>query len=61
MVSNIEHKSPLGKSDHSVLLFDVNCYTENLNSDKVSVKYDKGDYKSINEYLARDWKKSSRT
>jgi hypothetical protein len=26
MISNLEHVSPLGKSDHCVLNFDFNCY-----------------------------------
>ena len=56
----MEHISPLGKSDHGVLVFEVNCYTETKLYDKISYKYDKGDYQAINEYLTLDWKNELR-
>ena len=39
MLSNIEHLSPLGKSDHSLLQFTFNCYIQQANSERVKYYY----------------------
>ena len=52
MVSDIQLLSPLGKSDHSVILFDFICETE-TNAPQIKSMFQKGDYtkmaKLINE------------
>ena len=54
-VSEICYDSPLGKSDHSVLVFDFKCYTDRQKQSK-TFKYPKGDYKSmIKEIEDSNW------
>ena len=55
MINTIEYMSPLGKSDHSILKFDYNCYTSHGSNQKPRYRYDKGDYTMIKDYLTRDW------
>lgn len=40
MVTDIEHYSPLGKSDHSILKFNFNCYFQQANTERVKFYYD---------------------
>ena len=47
-VSNIQYHSPLGKSDHSVILFDYHCYLD-YSKPKETFIYSKGDYNSMRE------------
>ena len=54
-IDEVQYLSPLGKSDHSVLLFD---YTINFTRDenhKISYQYNRGNYQSINEDLNLNW------
>ena len=54
-VSEICYDSPLGKSDHSVLVFDFKCYTDRQKQPK-TFNYPKGDYKSmIKEIEDSNW------
>ncbi len=55
MLSNLEHLSPLGKSDHCILLFDFNCYFVFNTKQKVYRFYDKGDYINMEKDLDLDW------
>ena len=54
-ISEIEHLSPLGMSDHCALKFDYHLcnaeYTDNINK----LRLDKGDYVSLKEFLNIDW------
>ena len=55
MVENVEYLSPLGKSDHSMLQFDIICTTSEKNP-KISVQYEKGDYeKMLKVFKDIDW------
>lgn len=54
MREKLEHRSSLGKSDHSILTFNFNCYTVRQKLRRRSF-YDKGDYKSMKEVLTHDW------
>lgn len=57
-VSNIEYRAPLGKSDHSVILFDYNCYLDNLSSSKKFL-YDKADFIAIKDHLKdQNWEET---
>ena len=47
MIDDITYESPLGKSDHSVLLINYVCYAETKNDKQMRYYYDKGDYTSI--------------
>ena len=59
MASNIEYQSPLGKSDHSVLKFDFNCYTVIQNYSRKKVYYNKADYNTIREALHKiEWEEN---
>ncbi len=55
MLSNLEHLSPLGKSDHCLLLFDFNCYFVFNIKQKFHRFYDKGDYVNMEKDLDLDW------
>ena len=55
-VGDISYLAPLGKSDHSVLIFDYSCYIDNENSSKKYL-YGKADYNIIKDHLlSQDWK-----
>ena len=45
-ISNIEYQSPLGKSDHSSLIFDFHCYTETKKLTE-SYNYNKADFDAM--------------
>ena len=54
-VSEVEYHAPLGKSDHSVLTFEFNCYLDlQLSTEKFL--YEKADYDAIRDELTeQDW------
>ena len=47
MVDSILHESPLGKSDHSVLVIKFICYAELVNIKRMKYYYDRGDYEGM--------------
>ena len=47
MVDSILHESPLGKSDHCVLIITFICYAELVNTKRMKFYYDKGDYEAM--------------
>ena len=49
-VPEIMYHSPLGKSDHSVLIFDYNCYMNTERSQKTFL-YEKADFDKIRNHL----------
>ena len=56
MVDNIEVNSPLGKSDHSVIEYTYNCYTDRKINDEAKYMYDRGNYDEMRKDLSRrDW------
>ena len=55
MVSDIKHYSPLGRSDHSVLVFDYNCYIVMDSNSRMKFSYDKGNLPAMNSDLSLDW------
>ena len=56
MIDEIIYESPLGKSDHSVLLINYRCYAEINNCKQVRHFYDRGDYTSLVASVDRcDW------
>jgi len=63
-VTNIQHNSPLGNSDHALLKFDfLVCYDVERSRErhrKERLNYKKGDYQKLREiYKATDWKELS--
>ena len=50
MITYIDHLSPLGKSDHSVLSLKINCYSRINTYAKQKIYYYKANYEEI------DWK-----
>ena len=50
-VTEINHLAPLGKSDHSLLTFDFNCYIDYAKP-KERFAFDKGDYEAMRRYLS---------
>ena len=57
-VSNININSPIGKSDHAVIIFDYECYIERTNFKKEKILYNKADYSEIRNYLKQlNWNK----
>ena len=56
-ISDLEYESPLGKSDHIVLIFKYHCYAELVDKDTVKLLYDKTDYEGLNKEIKElDWK-----
>ena len=56
-VSEIQHFSPIGKSDHDVITFNYHCYLDFGKPKEVYV-YSKGDYASMRSELDKiDWQK----
>ena len=54
-VNDITHHAPLGKSDHSVITFDFNCYID-YSKPKEMFLYHKGDFESMrNNLLNSNW------
>ena len=47
MIDNIEYMHPLGKSDHIMMNFVLNCYTEKQEQDSPRFLYHKGNYTCI--------------
>lgn len=55
MVSNLLISAPLGKSDHGVLAFQLNCYVDKMLHIKQRRNYNKGDYEKLRNELRIDW------
>ncbi|MEW8547780.1 MAG: endonuclease/exonuclease/phosphatase family protein, partial [Candidatus Thiodiazotropha sp.] len=56
LVENIEQFSPLGKSDHLIITFNIVCVVSQSNCSTMKYLYDKGDYLSMNTELSSvDW------
>jgi len=55
MIDKIQYESPLGHSDHGVLLFTVNCSTVISEPNDVKWNFFKGDYESMKKGLDVDW------
>merc|ERR1712224_37786 len=54
-VTNIHHLAPLGKSDHSVIIFDFCCYID-YSKPQETFHYAKGDYEGMRQELQySDW------
>ena len=55
-ISDIEYQSPLGKSDHSVIIFKYHCYAELRDKLCPKLLYDKTDYEGLNKEINDiDW------
>ena len=50
-ISNVEVRSPIGKSDHSVMAFTVNCKISASCARQVRYNYNKGNYDKIKDNL----------
>jgi hypothetical protein len=50
LITDIRYRSPIGKSDHIVLLFNIECYTD-LQGSSAKFVFHKGDYTAIDERL----------
>lgn len=62
MVANITFDSPLGKSDHSCIMFDFVCQRDRSNCVRTFYLYNKGDYEAMKEELnATDWSAQLKT
>ena len=64
-VSDIQHHSPLGKSDHNVVIFDYHCYLD-FSKPKDVYSYSKGDYEAMRDHanstgVATDFLKKAKT
>jgi hypothetical protein len=56
IISDIEYCSPLGKSDHSLIYFNFNCYIQHENTERVKYYYDKADFAGMKQELSTiDW------
>lgn len=54
-ISDLNYIAPLGKSDHSVLLFNFNCYLD-TKIPSATFKYNKADYKTMGKEITQsEW------
>ena len=51
MITNLEHHSPLNKSDHQVLTWTVGCYTEATTSTKPRLQWPKANFNGMRQEL----------
>ena len=51
MISGLEYQSPIGRSDHAVLVFNFKCYAEKNVEEFKKKKYHKGDYDKMKVYI----------
>lgn len=51
MVEGLKYLSPLGKSDHVILSFDLRCYTDQSQTERSIVCYEKGNYEAMRKEL----------
>ena len=59
MVNNIQYGAPLGKSDHAVLTFNIDCYaTDTTSQSQARFLYHKGDYGAMRRELDIDWEET---
>lgn len=57
-VSDLQYLSPLGKSDHSILVFTFDCYTQRKPNSK-RYSYETGDYTKMKQHLNDgEWSKN---
>ena len=56
-IEHIEHMSPLGKSDHSVLFIKCSCKIEPLPY-RPKLNYEKGNYLAFKKYLSINWEET---
>ena len=56
MIDAMEVNAPLGKSDHSVIEYTYNCYTEKRVNTEKKLMYDKGNYSEMKKDMSKDWK-----
>ncbi len=57
IIQNIEYHSPLGKSDHSVLKFEILCYSKLQQYRKMKYYFDSANYEAMkNEVSNINWK-----
>ena len=49
-ITNLKYESPLGKSDHSVLIFKLKCYAEPKSKSKRFI-YNKGNFDTMKQHL----------
>ena len=58
MIEDMEYLSPLGKSDHIILMFNFRTYYYHEYIEKTVFPYEKGNYKEVQNYLLNcEWKK----
>ncbi len=58
LVQEIQYTSPLGKSDHATIKFDLRCYSATKAYMKKKYFYDKADYAKMKKELQNtDWKR----
>ncbi|XP_076037549.1 uncharacterized protein LOC143022998 [Oratosquilla oratoria] len=55
MINSVTTLSPLGKSDHSLLKFDYNCYIRRIPTKRQVFFYDKGDYEAMRKDFPQKW------
>ena len=58
MISNLEYRSPLGKSDHSVLTFTVATSESITPKIKPKPAFDKANYIKMKQLLENDWREA---
>ena len=60
MIQDIEYLSPLGKSDHLVISFNLICYIQQIKRVKEIYCHEKGNYTNIREELEQiNWNEES--
>ncbi len=55
LVSDIQIRSPIGKSDHGVVIFKVLCDTKDVSSSTTRYQYEKANIAGMKQDLSIDW------
>ena len=55
MINDITHLSPIGKSDHGVMVFNFNCYKNKNHTKEGRRNFNNGNYEDISKFLDRNW------
>ena len=59
MIEDVERNSPLGKSDHMIIIFSFRAYTDRPKKKEQKFRSDKGDYEAMRSAMKDyDWKEN---
>ena len=61
LVSDLQYTEPIGKSHHTTLIWNLNCYQQRASTNTLKYSYDKGDYEGARKFIAAvNWEENLR-